>query len=969
MIPHRLFLHPVALACWLMMLVGCATPSMLATESIRKGDAANNQNLYSEAIGYYEQYIKLSPQLGVYKNPSMEADVYRKLAHAFSTQGKYNKAIECLQMALAIDTTLVTNSLEVGEDYLNLGIVHAYTGNYHQSLEYLERSLAMSQAAANSQKEAKKSALADTKLYLSQVQISLGNYAEAEVLATEALNLYNKIQNEKTGTMQAFLLLGIINKEKNNLSNAISLLEASKEIAEEYSLSTAQQNQILGDIYFLQGDPENGIRLKLHAINQAEKSNIKPQVLMAYMRLGDAYLQLGDNEKANDYYKKAFLIKSEMQQGDTLGFAAPGLDLRMGNIQKAYDHYMQSNTLIGGALVCLRIGEMQYADDNFDSAMVMYEQAKQLFAKSGSIEGVNTSMTELAKVHIRLREFNLAGSLLKAVAQSTIQADLKWQVSYQLGTICESIGKYDSAYLHYREAIRQIDEMRGSFSIEEFKTRFHNNKVAVYDQMITLLLKNRPKGISYNQALTEAFNYSEQSRSRTFLDMLGNNKIDAKSVTDTALLAQEQLLKLKIHQLTRELHKPTTPKIKAQLLAGLTGAQNDYDHLIEEIKLSNENYNSIINVQPPPLKEIQNLLNNETVLVEYWLGQSNLFIWVITNKNISCKIVDISSKKMQDYVLYCRQAIFYQMQEETELSRSQLSAILLKPIADEIIDHKYLVIVPHKDLHFLPYHMLGSDGNEFLIEKHIVNYSPSASVFYYSHHKQTSSGQKFLGVALGNLNIDDFSSLPGTIREIQEISKVFPDAKTTDGSDFSETFLKETSPGMAYLHIATHGVLNKSKPMYSYLVMASSEQDDGHLTVNEIFGLNLSAKLVTLSACETALGNLGEADDLIGLSRAFMYAGAPTVLVSLWKVDDTITASIMAQFYRYLQSDHSASEALALAQRDIIQNNLQLGAINESRANEGTGEIAQTREKTRTKTLRNPYFWAPFVLVGNGFIN
>ena len=132
------------------LCLSCTTPAIVATQTIQKGDAANNQNRYEEAIKHYEVYIKLSPQLGMYRNPSMEASVYRKLAYAYSTQGKYTQSVRYLNNALAIDSTISTNALEVIEDFRDLGKVHAYMGEYKEALRYLDRSLKLNKDMATS---------------------------------------------------------------------------------------------------------------------------------------------------------------------------------------------------------------------------------------------------------------------------------------------------------------------------------------------------------------------------------------------------------------------------------------------------------------------------------------------------------------------------------------------------------------------------------------------------------------------------------------------------------------------------------------------------------------------------------------------------------------------------------------------------------------------------------------------------
>jgi CHAT domain-containing protein len=950
----------------LALLTSCMTSSTIATKTIQLGDAANNQNSYEEAIGHYEEYIRLSPQLGLYRNPSMEAAVYRKLAYAYSTQGNYRRSIKYLNDALAIDSTIASNNLEMIEDLRELGVVHAYMNEYKTALRYLTRSLTLSEGMTTSIKDVKRTSVSDTYMSLAQVHLTLGNFRESEAMGNSALQLYSNISGEYEGVIEAELLLGILHREKGNLTESIRLVERSKVRAEKNQLNTTRHNQALGEIYFLKGEPENGVRFKLLAANQAEHSNIKPQIIIAYMRLGDAYQQLGDQVKANDYYQKALSIQAT---SDTLGARMPSLRLRLGDVQMAYDHYMQSGSTIGGALVCLRLGDLQYQKSNMDSAKAMFQMGKSLFEKSGSIEGINKANIGLSKVHVRNKDYDPAIGLLRQAEETTAQPDLHWQIKYHLGRIHEYQGNIDSAYSYYKSAIRLIDEIRGNLSIEEFKTLFSNSKVEVYDHMISLLLKNKAVDTFAQDAVQEAFGYNEQSRSRAFLDVLGNHKIDAKSSRDSSLLEKEQLLRLKIHQIAKELNESDTyTRSSQELETELFNAQSDYDQLIQQIKLNNDAYASIVSIEPPSLERIQSLLDGETAIVEYWVGEEALIIWVITESEVFNEIVPVTAKDLQREISFCRRSISTQFQEGIDRSKKQLSSFLIHPVGDKVKGYKNLVIIPHNDLHFLPFQALASTADKFLIEDHVISYAPSASVLNYCLNKRNATGDNFLGLALGDMTIGNFPALPGTELELDELTRIFPDMLSKTNEGFSETFLKEQIEDKSYVHIATHGVLNKTQPLYSYLLMSPGENDDGRLTVSEIFALDLQCKLVTLSACETGLGDIGASDELTGLSRAFIYAGSPGVIVSLWKVDDAITAWLMVRFYEYIKGGHNASEALAFAQRDIIQHRIQPLNTSGSRTGEMSQELVSAVGKHTAETLRNPYYWSPFVLIGNGAV-
>jgi CHAT domain-containing protein len=190
-------------------------------------------------------------------------------------------------------------------------------------------------------------------------------------------------------------------------------------------------------------------------------------------------------------------------------------------------------------------------------------------------------------------------------------------------------------------------------------------------------------------------------------------------------------------------------------------------------------------------------------------------------------------------------------------------------------------------------------------------------------------------MALGDLLVGSFSSLPGTERELRSIGKLFTNPTITVASESKESYFKKVSGQYDILHLATHGFFNSSQPLYSFLLFAQDSKEDGRLTAQEIFGLDLKARLVTLSACETGLGEITHGDELVGLSRAFIYAGTPAVIVSLWSVADEPTAILMNTFYQNMRN-HTIQEALTLAQREVL------------------------------KKYPSPFYWAPFILIGSG---
>jgi CHAT domain-containing protein len=222
--------------------------------------------------------------------------------------------------------------------------------------------------------------------------------------------------------------------------------------------------------------------------------------------------------------------------------------------------------------------------------------------------------------------------------------------------------------------------------------------------------------------------------------------------------------------------------------------------------------------------------------------------------------------------------------------------------------------------------------------------------------KSNTAPMKLLAGAVGNESLNGFDALPATAIEVSTLGSMYKDDIADDvvGKPFTETFFKTNAHNYAMLHLATHGIFNASQPLHSYLLMHPTDRDDGLLTIDEIFSLELNSDLVALSACETALGDLSRGDELVGLSRAFIYAGAPAVIVSLWKVDDASTAWLMARFHKHLVEGKSMAQALTFAQRELLK----------SAAVKGNTNVQAL--KIDAVKASQPDHWAPFILIGDG---
>jgi CHAT domain-containing protein len=943
---HRrtlLIIRFLILGAVIIVVAGCKTPSIIVTQEQQQGDYYHNNHQYEQAITHYKNCLAASAKLGTFRNLDMEADICRKIAQGYSVLGRYNDALEYAGKALVTDS-IQGNTLEFIEDYRMTGNIYLYKGDFVHGIPILERTLKLNEGMESSLKGSNQRSISDTYLSLAQVNAVLGQFNSALEHAESALDLYKK-NNDTYGQTEALLVKGNIYVNQGLIPGGISCLEESLGISEALDLSSSRQHQALGEAYSLAADFEQAMRHKMNALDEAYNSRIVPQMIWANMGVGDAYADLGDYENAASYYQRAADLKDTAKM-EAMALQASA-DMRLGNLTAAQAYYDNIGAGVASGLLSLRQGEASYEAGNTELAITHYQNAASHFQVAGVPEGSARSNLRLGDIYVTLNNPETADVYLSEASRLSSSDETRWEILYHKGRLFEATGLPDSAITAYKNAVEIIESIRGKFKIEEYKTKYIENKVKVYDKLIRILLENGQSG--------DAFMYSERARARAFLDMIANQKIEIKQGAGQELIKSEQVMRLKINSLAKMIHADDLGTnrglSRVQVEKELMETRKEYDHVLERIKLMNREYSSIVSVAPPGIEAIQNSLDDRTVLLTYYIGDDYLAIMVISNNSITPYYVETESAVLSKEVADSRRAVRrvaefrpgYQppagrpsVSGADRSSKEQLKYmydLLIQPVYESLKDYNYIGIVPHGTLHFLPFQALIAPDGQFMIENHAIFYSPSASIYVTCSDKKPGAGNEMLAMALGELSLGDFSGLPGTTYEVEQISHIFDNKLVRFEQESSETFIKNNAADFNFIHLATHGIMDYRQPMYSYLLFNPTAEDDGLLTVHEVFGLYLNASLVTLSACQTGLGDISKGDEIIGLSRAFIYAGSPAVIVSLWSVADQPTAILMTEFYKFLEH-YPSQEALRLAQLEVM------------------------------KQYPAPFHWAPFQLIG-----
>ena len=598
--------------------------------------------------------------------------------------------------------------------------------------------------------------------------------------------------------------------------------------------------------------------------------------------------------------------------------------------------------------------------------LIYYTQALQFYRASlsvtkeiGKLAIQARTLNNIGEVHIHLSVYeNKAAHLTWALTSLQKALEIQqaigdraraWTTLSNIGWVYELQGKCQDALSTYTQSIELLEQIIVSTGgLDEFKVSLGAQIATTYQRAILLLTRmGQPE---------RAFEFSERARARVLLDQLGNIHLRARDNADESLLEQEHALRLELIELDRrhreQLVRPEEQQDHEllQLIKTQEGQKhNEYEDLLLKIELSNPEYTSLVRVEPLSLKEIQQLLNPETTLLSYLVTPETTLAFIITHNSFECVELPVSEHVLETAIANAR--TYGLPSAPPPKALEDLYSKLIEPLKAHL-STQLIGIIPHGVLHYLPFAAL-TDGQRYVSDDYTVFSLPSASVLQFLQNKQKSGeSDKFpsweggfpsenlgVGTILAMANGQVEPPLPYVDQEVKAIAK----HHKTDlliGKEATEATLLERVGTFSMLHLAAHGELNTTSPLFSHILLSPDEENDGKLEVHEVYGLSLQqANLVVLSACETHLGKQSRGDDIIGLTRAFMYAGTPSVIASLWKVDDRATSDLMAIFYTYLKRGKSKAEALRIAQ-------------------------IKTRDR-----YPHPYYWAAFVLTGDPGIN
>jgi CHAT domain-containing protein len=517
---------------------------------------------------------------------------------------------------------------------------------------------------------------------------------------------------------------------------------------------------------------------------------------------------------------------------------------------------------------------------------------------------------------------------------------LKCKGESLLGAIQIARGEKEKARESLERAVAGIEELRKQIRPGEIRAAFLGDKLSPYERLVELCLERGDAA-----GLRAAFRYVEMAKSRTLADLMGR-LVDAKRGQDTADTELRRQLMRRIEELSwyssrveRESEKgeQRNTRLDAHLRSEIARCERDLAGLFRRMEIEDADFAGLFASEPADLEDFAGQLAPDEAVVEFYTIGDRISAFVVTpdgtevvrtladRRTVDRHLAGLRFQ-LEKFALGRRYADAHKsaLRRCTDNHLEALHRELLAPLYPAI-EGRRLTFVPHGTLHYVPLHALKGPDGRYLLEHSEVSYCPSATIYQMCSRRPPSTT---FGADLFAVGISD-DRAPYIADEIAAVGRLFDRSVLVQGQQADKAAFFESAPRSRYLHIATHGDFRHDNPMFSSVRLA-----DGPLSFYDVFDLHLDAELVTLSACNTGINELAPGDELCGLMRGFLYAGAPSLVVSLWAVNDRSTADIMRNFYAHLRAGLDKRAALRLAELEALQ---QYG---------------------------HPYYWAPFVLMG-----
>jgi CHAT domain-containing protein len=884
----------------------------------------------------------LSEQLD---DEASRATALRAAGHIFFLKGDHPPACEHYRLALEIYQRLGME-LEAGRTLSGSLQALIYLGRYDEAYTAAQTAYDIFSRHGD-------------RLRLARLDNNMANILYRQDRFAEALSLYRRAYATfaEIGEPQdvAIALKNMATPEisLNRFHEALETYRAARAYSVEHGmpLVVAESDYNIAYLYYLRGEYARAIELYRATREHCKELGDTYHQGLCDLDQSEMYLELNLVEEGAHLARRALDTFHQLGMGYETAKALTNLAIATNHhgdapaalelFRRARDLFVSEKNLAWTAITDFYQALVYHEQGRLGEARSLCESALRYFAPSPWVGKAVLCQLLLARIHLnagrREEARRVCIAALDRLERGLEHAEspaLSYQAYFVLGSIEEALGADEAAHQAYRHAHQRLENLRSHLKAEETKIAFLKDKLAVYEALVRMCLRNGPSGDRREQA----FGYIEQAKSRSLADLIAfrGARPAHPGEKHPELARQADTLREELTWYTRAIQL-AGDELKSAHLEELRRASRDCEQRLVEtmagLRADDPEYANLETARPIDLERIRSVLPDDAILLEYYRLRDTFHACLLSRRGLQIVPVGAASELRRSLQLLRFQLSKFRLgpgyvetfqqplRQATNAHLREFYRQLIAPVAGSL-DAAHLIVAPHEFLHYLPFHAL-LDGDTALGDRYTVSYTPSASVYYLCATKSATASQGSLVFGVAD------RAAPHIRDEVAAVAGVLPHAEVFTGPQATLQVLRERGPHSRIVHIATHGWFRQDNPMFSSISLGNSE-----LSLFDLYQLNLPCELVTLSGCGTGLNVVVGGDELLGLNRGLLYAGAQGLLLTLWDVHDQSTAEFMKLFYQHLGSGGNKAQAMQRAMAEIRQ------------------------------AYPHPFYWAPFVLVG-----
>ena len=743
----------------------------------------------------------------------------------------------------------------------------------------------------------------------------------------------------------------------NDFAKSLDCYQKSRELCIRYDMPLLrdQADYNIAYLYYFRGEYSRAIEMLFATRRACEITGDAYHLALCHLDLSEIYLELNLSEEAREMAHEGFLRFEKLGMGyeaaktlanEAIAYGQQGKTVHaLERFTKARAMFATEKNLVWPWLLDLYQGLLLFHEGRYFEARRLCTGAAAFFDSSALPGKAALAHLLLARIALQMGEFPSAQAETDAAIAkiSGLQAPvLAYQTHFLRGQLAQTRGDRHNAFAAYQDARKSLEALRSRLHAEELKISFVKNRLQVYEALVDLHLS----GDGGDSSAAEAFACIEAAKSRSMTEMIfqSGQSLPLGDTGQSELVRRIRDLREELnwyyHRIELEQLRPedTSAKRLQQLQEKALSHENEFLRTLRELP-AHERENATLEAPADfSLEKLQAAIPADAALIEYYSTGDRLVAAVVTRNSIDITPITVFSRVLHFLHLLRFQLSKFRMgatytqrfeQPLLQATQSHLEALYAELIAPlrQHLQAKHLIFVPHGPLHFLPFHAL-KNGDTYLCDTHTISYAPSATVFALCQEKPPSEMTTSLVMGIPD------ERAPQILDEVQSVTAILPNSDLRLGGQATTEVLKTRGSQSALLHIATHGTYRQDNPMFSGIRLG-----DGYLNLYDLYQMRLSARHVTLSGCATGMNFVAAGDELLGLQRGLFCAGASSLLLSLWDVHDRSTAELMQSFYKGYMETGNMALSLQSAMKQLRQKN------------------------------PHPYFWAPFVLVGQLAVN